>query len=210
MGVYLINFLMIMKQQATIVSVISSFFKQFDLLVGSPKQIYKPSQNKVVLQVPYFGPNTRSVKQLEDKKRSLAQAIARNLHADFQRPNKANMEVELQLISLRYPFLDSSILAQYLALNAGKYNFLRLKKKVFTSTQCGTLSRKSTLPRCITGVKMELAGRLTTQQSIPRKTVSNAHKGSFAVVANAAGQPSSMDYHKYSSKNKLGAYTMKV
>jgi hypothetical protein len=54
---------------------------------------------------------------------------------------------------------------------------------------------------------MEVAGRLTTQRSIPRKTVTNAHKGSFT-VSNRLG--SSLDLNQYTSKNKLGAHTVKV
>ena len=37
-----------------------------------------------------------------------------------------NKTVEIRLIRLQYPYLDSSILAQYLAINAGKYNFTRM------------------------------------------------------------------------------------
>ena len=62
---------------------------------------------------------------------------------------------------------------------------------------------QNTVP--ISGLKMELAGRLTTQRSIPRKTVSNAHIGKFKgadqIFKNTA---------QYASKNKLGAFTIKV
>lgn len=113
-------------------------------------------------------------------------------------------------MQLQYPYLDSTILGQYLALNANKYNFLRMKKKLF-KLRLGSQRTKSHsafhLPTRLTGVKVELAGRLTTQRSIPRKTVSNAYKGSFTVNNKLN---SSLNISQYTSKNKLGAYTMKV
>jgi len=67
-----------------------------------------------------------------------------------------------------------------------------------------TQADKESLPSLLTGVELELAGRLTTQRSIPRKTVDNTHTGSFSVPS------SSLDFSQYASKNKLGAFTMKV
>lgn len=59
---------------------------------------------------------------------------------------------------------------------------------------------------------MELAGRLTTQRSIPRKTVLNAHKGSFRIDQSGTNvkNEDSLNLSHYTSKNKVGAYTMKV
>ena len=108
------------------------------------------------------------------------------------------MVVELRLIRIQHPYLNSSILAQFLALNAGKYNFTRMQKMVFKKAPTFDLNdislNKEVLPQgsgaaqlgthavgLTTGVKLELAGRLTTQRSIPRKTVENKHTGSFTV-----------------------------
>ena len=114
------------------------------------------------------------------------------------------MVVELRLIRIQHPYLNSSILAKFLALNAGKYNFTRMQKRVFKKAPTFPTSweldlndislNKEVLPQgseaaqlgthavgITTGVKLELAGRLTTQRSIPRKTVENKHTGSFTV-----------------------------
>ena len=137
-------------------------------------------------------------------------------------PSKAwdsavNMVVELRLIRIQHPYLNSSILAQYLALNAGKYNFTRMQKMVFKKAPTFDLNdislNKEILPGLTTGVKLELAGRLTTQRSIPRKTVENKHTGSFTVDHRvSSGQPQNpfVNLSQYTSKNKLGTYTIKV
>lgn len=57
----------------------------------------------------------------------------------------------------------------------------------------------------ITGLKVKLSGRLTTQRSSPRQTVQAGRLGS-----SAKGPYSTVDYSQYTSKNKLGAFTMKV
>lgn len=147
-------------------------------------------------------------------------------------------QCELRFVKLRYPYLDSSILAQYLAINTSKYNFTKLQKSVFknlpalkdnsritltsrpfqnSSTSQG-VSFSETLdvngnndllfsPPLITGIKIELSGRLTTQRSVPRKTVSNCYTGSFTVNESLNR---SLAFSQYTSKNKLGAYTIKV
>lgn len=103
---------------------------------------------------------------------------------------------------MQYPFLDSLILSKYLAINAGKYNFNRMHKMLFR----GLNYQKEIMPYNITGVKMELAGRLVTQRSIPRKTVSKAE---IDVKTNKClKQQNTMT--QYTSKNKLGSFTIKV
>ena len=68
------------------------------------------------------------------------------------------------------------------------------------------------LPSNMIGLKVELAGRLTTQRSVPRKTVSNSQKGSFVCSASLSKSEnnSSLDFTQYTSKNKFGAFTIKV
>jgi len=66
----------------------------------------------------------------------------------------------------------------------------------------------------IAGIKLEVAGRLTTQRNIPRKTLDSIHTGSFQ-KANVNPNPlvnlnSKLDFSQYASKNKLGAFTVKV
>lgn len=173
---------------SNVTTLVSTFFAQSKILVAKPS--YKTMPNgKVVVQVLYYVPN--SVEPLADNKiNALGVAIAQLL---------GDTRVELRLVRLQYPYLESSILAQYVAINAGKYNFLRMRKMVMNRSAGLTTKGKSGLA---SGLKLELAGRLTTQRSIPRKTVENGHTGSFSGKA--------LDFSQYASKNKLGAFTIKV
>ena len=141
-------------------------------------------------------------------------------------------QTELRLVRLQYPYLDSTILAQYVAMNASKYNFTRMQKTLFNKISLVgpqfsklvnnksnydlsivTNNIQSSLPSNMTGLKVELAGRLTTQRSIPRKTVSNYQKGSFNSsfsIRNNNAENSGLNFTQYRSKNKLGAFNIKV
>lgn len=168
--------------------VIQSFFKSAKILSGKPT--YKAFNRKVVVNVPYFC--TQNIGLTETQTNALGMAVARLF----------GTQVELRLVRLQYPYLDSAILAQYIALNAGNYNFLRMQKMLFNKV---SLASTHSLPHQTMGVKVELAGRLPTQRSIPRKTVENGHIGSFS---STSGQP--LDFNQYASKNKLNAFTIKV
>ena len=188
--------------------VVTTFFAQFPFhnktLIGNVSYRVLPG-DKVVVNIPYYAsPNGTPILKLT----ALGAAISKWLEKETG--NKQSLKVEVRLLGLRYPYLDRSILAQYVAINGGKYNFTRMHKLIFN--KLSTVKKNSVLPSDalsghITGLKLELAGRLTTQRSIPRKTVSNKHTGSFYVNKNRG---SSVDFSQYASKNKIGAYTIKV
>jgi hypothetical protein len=138
--------------------------------------------------------------------------------------------LELRFIPLQYPYLDSYILNQYIAINASKYNFNRIQKLLFnqisnvnvSNAQNVSLDTQGTNPALpdsrissantsVSGLKVELSGRLTTQRSIPRKTVSSAHIGKFKGASTTMVKDTTQfDPQSYASKNKIGAFTIKV
>ena len=93
------------------------------------------------MQVPYYSASALT----EAKINAIAKALA--IPSRFEKSSSAQIakEIELRMVRLQYPYLDSSILGQYLALNAGKYNFLRMKKLLFKK-QGGDASRTQALP----------------------------------------------------------------
>lgn len=194
--------------------VVTTFFAQFPFhnktLIGNVSYKVLPG-DKVVVNIPYYAsPNGTPILKLT----ALGAAISKWLEKETG--NKQSLKVEVRLLGLRYPYLDRSILAQYVAINGGKYNFTRMHKLIFNKLT--TVKKNSVLPSDalsghITGLKLELAGRLTTQRSIPRKTVSNKHTGSFYVNKNRGSHDRrswTVDFSQYASKNKIGAYTIKV
>lgn len=141
-------------------------------------------------------------------------------------------EVSLVLIRLHYPYLDSYILAQYLAHNAPSNTFIQFKKTIFT--KAAKAFHSSDLPSHITGIKVQISGRLITESVIPRMTVKSSLIGSFSSSktgeANASTSETSksengklgyapkghalkstvIDYSKFTHKNNLGSFTIKV
>lgn len=198
-----------LKQQKTITSTILGHFNKTGVLLG--KLNYKILPNKIVIRIPYFIADLQP-EQKGDHFYKLVSAIKSALGM-LSNVSPRTLELELRFIQVRYPYLESNILNQYIAINTSKYNFNRIQRMLYSalpnSSSAGkdlpkitTIDRTLLTPNSapITGIKMELAGRLTTQRSIPRKTVSSAHAGKFNKVAMS----------QYPSKNKLGSFTIKV
>ena len=185
--------IMSMQRQAT--SIIQSFFAKYQSLVGKP--VFTVSSDKVIVQLFYYAP-TDSISN------SSITALGDALTRCWDRT------VELRLIRLNHSALDSSILAQYLTSNGGKYSFNRildmLKGSLPTVISEGSIDDNSVTPVShVTGVKVKLSGRLTTQRAAPRQTVQAGRIGS-----SAKGKYGTVDYSQHTAKNKLGAFTMKV
>lgn len=184
-----------MSMQRQAIAIIQSFFAKYKALVGKP--VFTVSPDKVIVQLFYYAPtaiiSNASITALGD---ALTRCWGRT--------------VELRLIRLNHSVLDSSIFAQYLTANAGKYSFNRLfdllKGHLPTVASEGSVDTRSESPVShITGVKIKLSGRLTTQRSAPRQTVQASRLGS-----SAKGPYGTIDFSQSTAKNKLGAFTVKV
>lgn len=183
-----------------------------EVLLGKP--LFTVTPNKVTVQLFYHGNSPIS----NDKLSSLGTALTQlpwpcssHLSPLFKGGAVTNQgyKLELQVIRLNYSVLDSSIFAQYLTYNASKYSFNRildiLKNTLPIVDSDGSLDESLGPTSHITGIKVKLSGRLTTQQSGPRQTIQAGRIGS-----SAKGPYATADYSQHTSKNKLGAFTMKV
>lgn len=150
------------------------------------------------------------------------QTISHMLNQIFNKP------VELELIPLRYPYHDSTILAQVLAVNSNKYNFNRMMQKLFQKATIITKTYSSLSPANnisssetklispisqLTGIKVTIAGRLITQRIVPKSTVKTAYKGQLSSTLGGTASRLShkfIDSATFTSKNKIGAYTVRV
>jgi hypothetical protein len=195
------------NSQRVATKLIANFFSKplaTDVQVLASKPVFSISGDKVVINVFYY---------LADKKalnNSSINSLGQVLSKLFKQP------VELRFVRLHYPYLDSYILAQYIAINTAKYNFTRIQRAIFGALQFPVLKASeledTTLPSYITGMKIRISGRLTTQRSVPRQTVQTAQVGSFSsshIPSNskASGIISSASF---STKNQKGAFTVKV
>lgn len=184
-----------MSMQRQAISIIQSFFAKFKALVGKP--VFTVNSDKVIVQVFYYAPaETISDASINALGNALTRCWGRT--------------VELRIIRLNHAALESSIFAQYLSVNSNKYSFNRifdmLKGSLPTVVSEGSVDETSVAPTShITGVKIKLSGRLTTQRSSPRQTVQASRLGSAA-----KGPYGTVDFSQHTAKNKLGAFTMKV
>lgn len=119
-------------------------------------------------------------------------------------------EVNIIVTRLYYPYLNSHILSQYLAYNAPSNTFMDFQEAILTNPSL----HKTNLPAHISGIKVQVSGRLVTETVIPRITVKSCLIGSFLAPLRGASSVNNttqiIDYSKYTTKNELGAFSVKV
>lgn len=156
------------------IKLIAHFFSPINALAGKP--VFTVTADSVIVHVFYYIPDTS--KALNN---NTVNNLGQTLSSLFRRP------VELRLVKLHYPYLNSYILAQYIALNTLDYTLVQIARRIFGSiapvknTQSVNVLA-SDLPSHIVGIKVRVSGRLMTERSRPRQTVQTAQIGSFANV----------------------------
>lgn len=136
----------------------------------------------------YLGPASLAGIPLES-----VQALATSLS------RLSGKEVHLVLTRVHYPYLNAYILAQFLAHNATSKTFINFQEAILTYPSLNA----NALPSCITGIKVQLSGRLLTEALVPRMTTNMAVVGAFPEAA-------LVDYASYTTKNEIGSFTIKV
>jgi len=122
-----------------------------------------------------------------------------------------NKPVELHLIKLNYPYLDSNIFVNLLALMINKKNIRFIMKKFFKFVIIKNIANKNKtfninkIPSFLSGIKIKIAGRLLTQRVIPRKTVKVMSRGAYS-----RSKVNFLDIARYTGKNKRGAFSITV
>jgi ribosomal protein S3 len=193
---------------------IENYFSQVQALASKP--IFSMQENKMVINVFYF---------IAAKEQALHSSTVNSLGEVLSKLYKR--PVELRLVRLHYPYLNSFILAQYIAMNTRKYNFKAIMNSLFSAVRESVMATGSSasLPSQIVGLKVKISGRLATQRSVPRQTTQTAQIGTFSssVVENKANMASDsqepvlpptgggvVEHAAFTSKNKKGAFTVKV
>jgi Mitochondrial ribosomal protein (VAR1) len=120
--------------------------------------------------------------------------------------------VELDLIRLHYPYNDSNILANFLAIMINRIKLRIIVKKLFGNAIlknkkfCSTKTNKlNIIPAFLSGINIKVAGRLLNNRIVPRKTVKTIRRGAIA-----KGKINYLDVARYTNKNKRGAYSITV
>jgi hypothetical protein len=67
------------------------------------------------------------------------------------------------------------------------------------------VSIHTSTPTVLSGIRIQISGRLATQRVVPKRTISKKQKGGFACT-----NRNIVEFAQYTNKNKRGAYTVKV
>ena len=129
--------------------------------------------------------------------------------------NLFKKSVEFNLIRLHYPYNDSNILANLLAIFINKIKLRIIAKRLFgkavikfktnnkLSSNNGNIIK--IIPAFLSGINIKVAGRLLTHKKVPRKTVKIVRRGAVSKA-----KINYLDVARYTNKNKRGAYSITV
>lgn len=144
-----------------------------------------------------------------------------------------NKNVELDLIRLHYPYNNSNILVNLLAILLKKLKFRRITRRLFRKMVIKSIKKffinnktnkiiksnkqnvginsndnniiNSAIPSFLTGLHIKIGGRLLNLSMKSRKTVNIVERGSSSI-----GKVNYTDFARYTNKNKRGAYSITV
>lgn len=209
-------------------NVIKHYF-QFAIL-SKPK--FNKDSNKIVISFYYFLnlpmskikiPSRQSRINISSLQKSLPPAIKFN-SLILKLSNLYGKPVELRPVRIHYPYLNSSILAQYIAFNIKKGKFNMITRNLFKkaklvkpplNTKGNNLDNIKDLikyssirldPMYLSGIKIVISGRLSNRKAASRTRVVRKSIGTLSLNSNN----SLIDANKFSFKGKNGAITVKV
>ena len=134
----------------------------------------------------------------------------------------------LHLIRVHYPYMNSQILAQYLCGKTDKNKFSQLCDALVSKSSVkvglfgvvGKEGEKYILPSYIDSICLELSGRIGSERVVPRMTKQvyrmdspNTNSGISLQMSNVSADSLNNkveDFGKYTAKNHLGSFTLKV
>lgn len=198
------------NKKATLI--INSFFKSSGIaglhaLISTPNFLIIQDKQVTVQLLYYIAPNTYpngGLQSLSSHMTTLTQALEQ-VYSTPEQP----VVVQLELVRQYHPYMDATILAQYLAINLSKHGFSRVTNLLLNAVPYLNPTAQFNLS-CITGVKVQLSGLLTSQRNRSRKSVYTASAGTFHSSSSTYISELVTDYASYTSKSGLGAFTVKV
>lgn len=175
-------------------TLVSQFFEPIDVLASKP--VIDVTPTTVTVTVFYY-----MVHEQAALNANTINALGELVSTVWGRP------VELRLVRVHYPYLNSDILAAFIVKNLEHDRFERVVSKIFgvATPVRHVVAEDSNLPSHIIGIKIRLAGRLTTEASRPRATVQSAQIGSFKKSTRTL-----IESGRCTSVNKKGALTVQV
>lgn len=175
------------------------FQPQKQVLISNPR--FSNTSNKITIELFYYIPNNKTKRIKNNQNQNLTKQFSKDSITILSR-NIAQLygkEVSLMFVRVYYPYMNSSIFSQYLFHNSSANTFVHFQNAILKYPSW----HGKELPSYITGIKVEVAGRLTTERIIPRITKKSMVFGSISGA-------DYLDYASYTGKNYLGSFTIKV
>jgi hypothetical protein len=126
--------------------------------------------------------------------------------------NKFKKPVELQLIRIHQPYLDSNILVNLLSLNIRNKKFKTnvkieklFQKRVVKNVYDYQNKSVNFIPTYLSGINIRIGGRLLREALIPRISKKRFERG-----ARSIGKVNYLDSASITNKNRKGSYTLKI
>ena len=125
---------------------------------------------------------------------------------------KFNKPVELHLIRLHKPYLDSNILVNLLSLNIKNKKFRAnvkirklFQKRIIKNVEDHKNQSVNYIPAFVSGIKIRIGGRLMREFMIPKISTKKYERG-----ASSVGKVNFLDIASVTKKNRKGSYTLKI
>ena len=127
--------------------------------------------------------------------------------------NLFKKSVELNLIRIHYPYNDSNILANLLAIFINRIKLRIIAKKLFRKAvikkkynyRSTKTNKLNIIPSFLSGINIKMAGRLLYRRIVPKKTVKIIRRGAVS-----RSKINYLDVARFTNKNKRGAYSITV
>jgi|HubBroStandDraft_2_1064218.scaffolds.fasta_scaffold01956_4 Mitochondrial ribosomal protein (VAR1) len=127
--------------------------------------------------------------------------------------NLFKKSVELNLIRIHYPYNDSNILANLLAIFINRIKLRIIAKKLFRKAvikkkynyRSTKTNKFNIIPSFLSGINIKMAGRLLYRRIVPKKTVKIIRRGAVS-----RSKINYLDVARFTNKNKRGAYSITV
>ena len=197
-------------------SILENSLFSMDRLISKPVLNIKP--NKVIINLFFYlspsskasfnlSPEVQLTNLLKSKSQQL-QALCAFLSKKFKKP------IELELVRLHHPSLESNILANtigYIAKNTRK-TFRVIMLKLFKSTKIKKFNEfkyiyniRNFKPTALGGIRIKLGGRLLSQRIVPRFTSRTIQRGNLGKT-----KADFISTSRFTSKNKRGAFSFTI
>lgn len=177
---------------------LSKYNKEFKYISGRPT--YAVKNEEINITVCYYFTASKKSKSKWNNGGLDSLNNKNTLHLSSMISNILKKKVNIILVRVYYPYINSLIFSKYLAINTKQSNFQNFKDSIFINID----TTKNNLPSNITGIKIKISGRILTEAIIPRVTTNSFSYGSFK------GIDQYIDYNSYTATNRIGTFTIKV